>query len=417
MTNNIFSKDGIISQYFIGYEHRPQQTEMYETISGALAVQGRAYVVIAAGTGVGKTFAYLIPLIQHSIATGKPVVVSTNTINLQEQIAYKDITFLKTLPIWGENDFEVALGKGRSNYLCLRRLNNAQLHQTGLFEELSEVKELKEINKWSYELLKTKGDGSLSALSFVPQNSVWSKVCSEYDNCPGRHCVYYNKCFYQRARQKLWSANLIVVNHPLLVIDAMLRKDKANILPPYEALVIDEAHRLEGVAQDHLGLEISNGRINYLLNNLYNPRNDRGFLKFLSAQAKPNQAKDIVANLRETSDRFFAEVIQWSSTKAPSNGRVKKSNFDGTITNTLSEALMELYIALGELKKRTDLSRAQGAREKTPSAKPKRSKKCADETDAKDGYDGFELDAYIRRTLGLATEIESFFKQTLSSTV
>ncbi|MFA5794767.1 MAG: ATP-dependent DNA helicase [Candidatus Brocadiia bacterium] len=387
----IFGAEGLISHGFKGYESRPQQIEMYEVIRDAIKLE--KHLVIEAGTGVGKTFAYLIPAIQYSVNSGKPVVISTNTINLQEQIMYKDIPFLRT--VLGVH-FSAALCKGRSNYLCKRRLNKALLNQSRIFEGMDDVEELARIKKWNAET-QADSDGSISSLSWVPSDGVWSKVCSEHDNCAGKKCYHHHECYYQRARAKLAASNLIIVNHPVLVIDAGLKQEEANFLPKYDVVIVDEAHRLELVAQDHLGMEISNDQLTYLFNTLYRPDKNRGFLTFLPAKnAKVKECKDLVLEARDASAEFFDELLGWIKTKLPENGRVKDAAAMAGITNMLSPALGRLYLCL------KDLSQQMKVKGK--------SKKGRDREFSYD-YDETELDAFVRRTLGFAGAVESFLKQ------
>ena len=299
-TKTIFGPKGLLAQKFAppgarlaqmggSYEYRPEQVAMFEAI--CQAIDQKHHLVIEAGTGIGKTFAYLIPAIYQSLSTKKPVIVSTNTINLQEQIAYKDIPFLQTvLP----DKFTVVLAKGRSNYICQRRLAKALDHQTEMFELHSEKEELSRIytaavNQKRHK--KQRWDGSLSSFDWVPSSGVWDKICAESDNCAGKKCGYYGVCFYQKARSQLWLANIVVVNHPLMVIDAVMRyENEVNLLPNYETLVIDEAHRLESVAQKHLGMDVSNYQVSYLLNSLWNPKKQSGFLQFITHRiAKYNE--------------------------------------------------------------------------------------------------------------------------------
>ena len=392
-TEEIFGPKGSIAKTMKGFEARPQQTSMYEAINNALS-QSR-HLVMEAGTGVGKTFAYLIPVIRYAIETKKPVIISTNTINLQEQILYKDIPFLRTA--LGVH-FTAALCKGRRNYLCWRRLYKAMDNQNQLFESAGEAEELLRVKKWAESTKDS--DGSLSAMPWVPSENVWSRVCAEHDNCAGKKCKHHSyNCFYQKARSYLTKSNLIIVNHPVLVIDAALRKDDAEFLPKYEVAVIDEAHRLESVAQDHLGLEISNDQITYLLNNLYRPdkNKDKGFLAFLPKSAKVKECKEAVLNVKDVLDEFYERVFTWIKTKAPDNGRVKDKSALAGVANTLTPALAELYFRLKELSEqfKGKSQKKKGVARKTTS----------------DDFDETELDAYVRRTLEFANGLDSLWKQ------
>jgi ATP-dependent DNA helicase DinG len=384
---DIFDKDGLLAKKFKNYEYRPQQVKMFKAITDAIG--NKEHLVIEAGTGIGKTFAYLIPAITHSLSTKKPVVVSTNTINLQEQIVYKDIPFLQSvLP----GKFSAVLAKGRSNYICLRRLNTAIEHQTDLFEYIAEKEELKRIMLFADTLLKTKAptqDGSISSLDWVPSENIWDKISSESDNCAGKRCNFFCVCFYQKARLKLYLANIVVVNHPLLIIDAVMRcAECVNLLPKYDVLIIDEAHRLESVAQNHLGIKISNYQIGYLLNSLWNPKKHKGFIQFLPQHLpKVDECKKLIEDAKDSSHLFFDKILAWFNNEAPENGRVKNVDF---VTNPLSTDLVKIHFSLKELKQKL---------------KPKNRKVKTDET---------ELDSHIKRTSGFAMVIEKFIKQSMS---
>lgn len=397
-TEEVFGPKGLIAKAMKGFEARPQQTTMYEAINNALSQS--KHLIMEAGTGVGKTFAYLVPIIRYALENKKPVIISTNTINLQEQILYKDIPFLRTA--LGVH-FTAALCKGRRNYLCWRRLYKAVDKQNQLFESAGEAEELLRVKKWAESIKDS--DGSLSAMPWVPSENVWSRVCAEHDNCAGKKCKHHSyNCFYQKARSYLTKSNLIIVNHPVLVIDAVLRKDDAEFLPKYEVAVIDEAHRLESVAQDHLGLEISNDQITYLLNSLYraDKNKDKGFLAFLPKSTKVKECKEAVLNVRGVLDEFYERVFVWIKTKAPDNGRVKDKSALAKVTNTMTPALAELYFRLKELSEQF-----KGKSQKKKSA----ARNNRDSIKTSDDFDETELDAYVRRTLEFANGLDSLWKQ------
>lgn len=397
----LFSEDALLAKKFKEYEYRPQQVAMFKGIYDA--IENKQHLVVEAGTGIGKTFAYLIPAIYYSLSNKKPVIVSTNTINLQEQIVYKDIPFLQSvLP----EKFTAVLVKGRSNYICYRRLNKASQHQTDLFDHIGEIEELRRIKQQADSPGHTKSrtyfDGSLSSLEWVPSDNVWNNICAESDNCAGKRCGYYSTCFYQKARSQLWLANIIVVNHPLLLIDAVMRyEEEINLLPKYDLLIVDEAHCLESVAQKHLGIEISNYQINHLLNSLWNPKKKKGVLQFVPHRfQKAAECKTLVEEAKIISASFFDDVLSWFNNKAPKNGRIKERNI---VDNLLSPVLAQLYFSLKELK--TALGKPARP-EGRSGGKEKKSK-----SKKTDGYDDIELDAFIKRTIGLAEMTEEFIQQ------
>ncbi len=295
---DIFSPGGIISQQLPGYEYRDEQLHMTNAVARAFAAS--EHLIVEAGTGVGKTFAYLIPAISLAVKTDQPVVISTNTISLQEQLVTKDIPFLqKVLP----RDFKAVLAKGRSNYLSRRRLNSLLTFEHGLFDTMDEVEQVKTIVEW----VENTEDGSRADLPIQPRSQIWSKVASDRDNCLGRKCPTYDVCFYFNARSEMHEADLLIVNHHLLFSDLTLRHHDpaAGILPDYDYLVIDEAHHLEAIATRHSSLEISNSQIKWLFDSLHSPRNeDSG----TAARFNSTQLIDAVDEARDQANIFFGAV-------------------------------------------------------------------------------------------------------------
>jgi ATP-dependent DNA helicase DinG len=267
---DLLSPTGPVSKRMPGFEVRPQQLAMAKAVAAALADESP--LLVEAGTGVGKSFAYLVPAIA-AIADRKDfrVVISTHTINLQMQLIEKDIPFLQdVLPF----EFKPVLVKGRGNYLSLRRLRTTQQRMHTLFSDPVAVTQLTQIGKWS----RTTKDGSRADLPLQPQSSVWDQVESDSGNCLGRACPNHSDCFYYKARKTVWGANLFIVNHALFFSDLALRRSGAGLLPEYHAVIFDEAHTLEDVAADHLGIQVSQGGLEYVLNQLLSPRGNRGVL-------------------------------------------------------------------------------------------------------------------------------------------
>jgi ATP-dependent DNA helicase DinG len=323
-----FGPAGFISQSLAGFEARPQQVEMAGSIERAL-LDGR-HLAVEAGTGVGKSFAYLVPIIEYVCRTGDKALISTYTITLQEQLINKDIPFLaECFP----QNFTAALAKGRGNYICQRRLEFAVRRQRSLFDDFGS--DLQEINNWAIET----EDGSLSDMPFLPKNNVWDKVKSEHGNCRGRKCPHFRTCFYWRARRSLDKADIIVANHALLFSDLALREEGASILPDYKFVVIDEAHNIEHVAEDHFGINISNHRIRFLLDGLYNLRTHRGLLANMNA----DRAIDLVNLAGKKATSFLKEVRRWyEGAKEETNGRCYKYFIDDTISGYFKDLATEL---------------------------------------------------------------------------
>src|SRR5690349_2717487 len=215
-TASILGPDGAIARRLAGYEARPQQMKMAEAVADAIAAPH--HLMVEAGTGVGKSFAYLVPAIQAAVADKDcRVVISTHTISLQEQLVRKDIPFLQgVLP----EPFTATLVKGRSNYLSLRRLRGTQQRGGALLAEPSMVEQLRQIGRWSRQT----HDGSRSDLGFQPLPVVWDLVESDSGNCLGRACPDYSRCFYFKARRQMSGAQLLVVNHALFFSDLALRR-------------------------------------------------------------------------------------------------------------------------------------------------------------------------------------------------
>ncbi len=305
------AKGGRVASKLSGYEVRPQQLEMAEAV--AAAFKSDKHLLVEAGTGVGKSFAYLVPAIERVTKEGGRVVISTHTIALQEQLVGKDIPFLRSvLP----EDFSAVLVKGRSNYVGLRRLARASARQRQLFSGKKQLAELWRIEQWAYKTT----DGSLADLPQQPNEAVWDLARSDADDCLGRRCPHFGRCFYQRARRRAGSAQLLIVNHALLFSDMTVRRRGASILPDYDYVILDEAHTVERVAGDHLGLSIANNQVRYLLNRLHNERTGRGVLG-----GGPGEAIiPMVGETRKVVDRYFADLAAWRAEHRNHNGRLRK---------------------------------------------------------------------------------------------
>ena len=217
----LIGPNGPIAEVYPNFEARPQQVDMVEAI--AEAIDKKRQLIVEAGTGVGKSFAYLVPAIVAAAEKGLKVVVSTHTISLQEQLVRKDIPFLQSaLP----HDFNPVLVKGRGNYISLRRLRNAQQKAHALLDSFAAVQQLTQIGKWSRQTT----DGSKSDLPLQPYDNVWDLAQSDSGNCLGRKCPDHKKCFYFAARNKVFNGNLLIVNHALFFTDRALKRLGASLL-------------------------------------------------------------------------------------------------------------------------------------------------------------------------------------------
>ena len=253
-------------------EERPQQLIMALAIARAL--KNRKNACIEAPTGVGKSFAYLLPLLYHAVNTRRPVLVSTETINLQHQLIEKDLPFLRELT---GIDFRVALAKGRGNYICRRRLAMLSGEQRDMLLPVPAM--VLETQKLVDDLNNGRDENYLNG---VRDNSrIWHMVCSESGNCAGSKCEFFRNCFYYRARRKWDEADIVVANHALFLTDLAIRQERGGggtLLPDYGAVMIDEAHTLENSAAAHLGVHFSRPALLSLLNRLYNPERAKGLL-------------------------------------------------------------------------------------------------------------------------------------------
>ena len=322
------------------FEFRPQQLRMAEAVANALA--NRRHLAVEAGTGVGKSFAYLAPAILHAVENKRRAVISTYTINLQEQIMGKDIPALaKILPV----QFNATLVKGRANYLCPCRLKKALRSADGLFLS-TEQAELKRIAKWAAD---TK-DGSRSDFDIEPDPNVWSQVCSERGLCSAQKCEKDCKCFYQEARRRMRTADVLVVNHHLFFSEIALRAESEEsegvLLPEFEFVILDEAHTVESVAADHIGLGLSEAGLRWLLHRLWNPKSQKGLLSLFK---KAGEAVRAVDDALHHGDAFFRAADEAARWKPNANSvRVRQPDM---VPNTLDTPLATLRDRLVDIGK------------------------------------------------------------------
>jgi len=334
---NILGPDGAIARRLGDrYEHRPQQLEMAEAVSEAFT-QGH-HLLVEAGTGVGKSFAYLLPAIDYAVKNKKRVVISTHTISLQEQLIEKDIPLIQSVY---PDEFTAVLVKGRNNYLCQRRLAQARARQNYLFEDQKQLESLWTIEEWVQQSIQNRGVGSLAELPNVPDPAVWDKVCAEQGNCLGKKCEFYKACFWQAAKRRMNLGNVLVVNHALFFSDLALRMAGVNYLPKYDLLILDEAHTVEDVAGQHFGLKISEAGLKYNLRSLFDLKKGRGMLSVHGSAA--NDAIRDVVELAELVERFFERCAMWHAEHGKGNGRIRES---GIVENTLTPKLRDLSLHL-----------------------------------------------------------------------
>ncbi len=354
LIEDVLGKNGIISDKLDSYELRPQQLDMALAIEKS--IEENKHLIVEAGTGVGKSIAYLIPFIFWTIKNKKKVIISTYTKTLQEQLIKKDLPFLHNAlksanfnechhnsttdsMQQGKFDFSFALCVGGQNYLCLRRFYQAQMH--GILNNKKEFNEFQNIIQWESQTKK----GLRSELDFEPSQALWSKICRESDLCFGKKCSFKDDCYYNKARRKEYKAQILVTNHHLFF--ANMAND-GRVLPDFDAVVFDEAHTLEDIATSYFGIEISNSRIRFLLDSILNPKTGKGLISRLfhstnsSGQTKQTGIiRDIEKQIKEArsaSDLFFSDIIE----KYETSNKTTRIRERGAITNYLNKPLSEL---------------------------------------------------------------------------
>ncbi len=371
------------------FEPRPQQLEMAAAVERALASRGR--LLAEAGTGVGKSFAYLVPAILRIVEHGEKVVVATNTIALQEQLLEKDVPLLRAVFDSLGKPFRPVLVKGRGNYVSIRRLRLASARQDRLFADAASRRSLHAIEDWAYAT----ADGTLSTLPQLERPAVWERAQSDSGNCMGRKCPTYEQCFYQRARREMEQANLFICNHALFFSDLALREAGVGFIPPYDHVILDEAHNVEDVASEHFGASLSESRVRRLVGSLVHERTGRGFLPQLQVEEGAREAVDHAcqAALRAEEDaRVLFEralvAVGMGGGFGAGEGRTALLPAPGAIENTLTPTLADLALRLKRLKERA-------TRED----------------------DRFELNAYAERAQQIADEAAAILDQSIPGCV
>lgn len=365
------------------FEPRPEQAQMAEAV--AKAFEARSHLLVEAGTGVGKSFAYLVPAMLRCMMRGETVVISTHTIQLQEQIVTKDVPLLQSVladvrahvraqtgmdpfldEMGEERTLRPVLVKGRGNYVSIRRLKLASQRQDRLFSDPAAKRSLHVIEDWAMETM----DGTTSTLPQLERMGVWDKVQSDSGNCMGIKCPHHKECFYQSARREMQDANLLICNHAVFFSDLSLRSQDVGFLPPYHHVVLDEAHTVEDVASEHFGESLSEGRVNHLLGTLYQPRTGKGYLGQLSVSSEDGRSVDRAIALTQQAQSaargFFESLIRvgapietenpfsaYSRSKdEPRTVRVREA---GRVENALAPVMRELALRLKSLKEEAKL--------------------------------------------------------------
>ncbi|MCC5848324.1 MAG: DEAD/DEAH box helicase [Verrucomicrobia bacterium] len=299
--HQVLGEGGMMSEVFAGegkaYEQRPQQLEMAEAI--AACVHEGKHLVVEAGTGVGKSFAYLVPTLLAALETKQKVVVSTYTISLQEQLLHHDVPRLSQCL---GREIKAVLVKGRSNYLCRKRLALARRMGGDLFHAQHRM--------WLDRLdamVDGEWDGSLQSLKEPPPPDVWAQVCAEEGTCVYPAQREHKHCPLTKARAEMQEADILIVNHAMFFADLAMRGGGGGLLPEFDVAVLDEAHQIEDVAGQALGLRITQWSFIRWIRSLYNPDNEKGLL----AVIKAGQVAHEVGEIRSHVDQLFQEMQMW----------------------------------------------------------------------------------------------------------
>ncbi|MAN47808.1 MAG: helicase [Gemmatimonadetes bacterium] len=338
--SDILAPGGSLSEFYEAFEDRPGQREMLEVVTHQFNQGGVA--IIEAGTGTGKSLAYLLPAAYWSRNNKERTVISTNTINLQEQLTTKDLPLVRALG----GDVEWALVKGRGNYVSIRRALLASDAQRSLFDD-DRSGEMTALLSW----LKTTTDGSLSDLPFTPEPETWEEVRSDPDICLRSRCPHFQECHYQRSRRQAASADLLIVNHHMLFTDLAVRRATLNwtasaVLPSYNRIVLDEAHNIEDAATSHLGVEVTRRELYRVLSRL--EKSGRGVLSAVYDQITTGSEQG-----RELQERIETRVRP-----ALAQARLEVEGFIDTVEELLPSDKSTVRIGssgVGELAERDEV--------------------------------------------------------------
>ena len=331
-----FSAEGDLGRVK-NFEYREEQQTMACAVAAAL--ENETHLVVEAGTGVGKSLAYLVPSVLWALEQKKKAVISTCTINLQEQLVCKDLPVLQKVL---QQEFSVVLWKGRGNYICPMRLQRAIAQADGLFTS-PERAELDRLRLWA----ERTDDGTLSDLVVEPDSRVWAEVCSEAHICTAKTCGSNPRCFYQQARKLMRAADVIVTNHTLffLSLDGQPEggDDSSGFLFGNDFVIFDEAHTVEGIAARQMGIGVSQYGLRQALQRLYNPKTKKGLFQVL----RQADAVREIAGLLERVEEFFGRVGERADfSEKKKEIRVREADY---VEDTLSEPLMALQTRVVQL--------------------------------------------------------------------
>ncbi|MEZ6195192.1 MAG: ATP-dependent DNA helicase [Planctomycetota bacterium] len=333
---SFFAEKGPLARALSGYRPRPQQLAMAQAVARA-ADRGH-HLVVEAGTGVGKSFGYLVPLILGPLTEGRRVLVSTQTLSLQDQLFTKDLPFLRGCL---DLDFRAEVAKGRSNYLAPRRLERALAEARGRLGGEGLAEELERLRR---EIGRTR-EGTRQEILPLPWGEAWDAARSERHDCLGQECPHFDDdCWFHRARRRVFTADLVIVNHSLFFADLALRDTGNAVLPDYDVVVFDEAHGLEAAALSHFGARISRAQVLAALARLHRPTRGRGLLVSVPGS---EIARAAVGEAARAAGAFFTEVALLCGREDQREIRGEEGLEDG-----LREPLAALSAELDALAKR-----------------------------------------------------------------
>jgi ATP-dependent DNA helicase DinG len=336
--HEFFAPGGVLSRSPLPYEYRPGQLEMAKAVERALTE--RRHLIVEAGTGTGKTLAYLLP----ALRTGQRVIVSTGTKALQDQLYFRDIPFLQTLL----GDLHVCYMKGRANYLCRRKL--FALRDQPILSGLDEIDEYQQIAEWE----KSTETGDRAELAALPESSpLWAKLDARADNCLGTTCPDYRRCFITEMRRRALESDIIIVNHHLFFADLAVKREAAaapdaGILPEAAAVIFDEAHELEEVASSYFGLSVSNIRFEELA---------RDIDVLLRGKEGSGRIPIATQQLRERARLFFAGLPYEADGRHPFSNREEFLETSGDLYLNVRSSLRMLET---EMERLTEIDEASG---------------------------------------------------------
>ena len=354
--HSFFAPGGLLSRSSLAYEHRPGQYEMARAVESAL--RDKRHLIVEAGTGTGKTLAYLLPALRLARETGQRVILSTGTKNLQEQLFYKDVPFLESV-LEESGPLRVCTMKGRANYLCRHKLY--ALRDAPLLSGLDEITQFQAISQWE----RTTDKGDRAEIDALPEHSpLWHKLDARTEACLGTTCPDWERCFITTMRRRALESELIIVNHHLFFADLSIKQQAggapdAGILPEACAVIFDEAHELEDVASNYFGIGLSTARFDDLA------RDTEMLLR--AKNAASSSIESALAVLRERAKLFFSALPGEAAHLAPSVGRMpfaERGDFlesSGDVYLAVTNALQRLE---GELDRVRDVEETVGLRKR-----------------------------------------------------